>query len=391
MSTIVDDTARARIDSTLQHSVDHNEVAGISALIFEKDEEVYFNAFGKSVIEKETPMDRNSIIQIYSMTKPVTGVALMQLYEKGAFALDDPVAKYIPEFRNLQVYAGIDSNGNLILESPGREMTIRDLTRHTAGFIPASGVPVLSDLRQEADLFDPDITLSEMGERLADLPLWFHPGEKWSYGVSVDVQALLVEQLSEKSFGEYLQEHIFDPLNMTETRYFVPENDRDRLAMIYQKDDKDGSLIPADEPLEINIRKAPLTPGGFGLTSTLDDYMNFARMLVNEGELEGVRILQPETVRLMATNHLSDDVTERSWLPTKGNVGFGINFAVRIAPPSSPEENPGVVGEFFWDGYASTLFWVDPENELTAVLFLQLLPFDAAGLHRSFRSAVYGK
>jgi CubicO group peptidase (beta-lactamase class C family) len=134
-----------------------------------------------------------------------------------------------------------------------------------------------------------------------------------------------------------------------------------------------------------------MTPGGFGLTSTIDDYMRFARMLVNEGVLDGVRILRPETVRLMATNHLSDDVTDRSWLPSKGSVGFGIDFAVRIRPPASPEENYGIVGEYFWDGAASTLFWVDPVNKLAAVLFVQAVPFDGVGLHKSFRDAVYGQ
>jgi CubicO group peptidase (beta-lactamase class C family) len=178
---------------------------------------------------------------------------------------------------------------------------------------------------------------------------------------------------------------------MRETRYFVPEGDRGRLAAMYQRSDS-GVLTraPDSSALAFNTRRWALTPGGFGLTSTLDDYMRFARMLANGGELDGARVLRPETVRLMATSHLSDSVTERSWLPSKGEVGFGVDFAVRVRPPATATENNGVVGEFFWDGAASTLFWVDPTNRLAAVLFVQLVPFDRVRLHKSFRDAVYG-
>ena len=176
---------------------------------------------------------------------------------------------------------------------------------------------------------------------------------------------------------------------MTETRYYVPEQDRSRFAATYRRSE-DGQLdrIPDEEAHAFNFNHWPLKPGGFGLTATIDDYMRFARMLVNKGTLEHTTILQPETVELMATNHLSDSVTQRSWLPGKGQVGFGIDFAVRLRPPA-PDEKYGVVGEFFWDGAASTLFWVDPVNQLTAVLFVQLFPFDQVGLHKGFREAVY--
>jgi CubicO group peptidase (beta-lactamase class C family) len=234
-------------------------------------------------------------------------------------------------------------------------------------------------------------TLTQMAERLGRVPLWFHPGERWAYGPSVDVQALVVERISGQPFDRYVQEHILTPLRMRETRYFVPESDRARFAASYQRSDS-GVLTrqPDASAHSFNTGHWPLTPGGFGLTSTLDDYMRFARMLVNGGELDGVRILRPETVRLMATSQLSDSVTQRSWLPGKGQVGFGIDFAVRVRPPASAAENNGVVGEFFWDGAASTLFWVDPVNQLTAVLFVQLFPFDRIHLHKSFRDAVYG-
>ena len=177
---------------------------------------------------------------------------------------------------------------------------------------------------------------------------------------------------------------------MSTTRYVVPESDMGRFAAVYRRSDDPAPLsrVPDENANAFNTKDWPLKPGGFGFTSTVDDYMRFARMLVNEGTLDNKTILKEETVKLMATNHLSDSVKERMWLPGKGQVGFGIDFAVRVRPPASKEENNGVVGEFFWDGAASTLFWVDPKNELTAVLFVQIMPFDGS-LHKKFRDAVY--
>jgi CubicO group peptidase (beta-lactamase class C family) len=391
-NAIVDETAKARIDSTLKSLVDAGSIAGVSALIYEKDEEVYFNAFGYADRESEVPMDRNTIVRIYSMTKPITGAALMTLYEQGAFQLDDPLAKYAPEFDNAQVYTGMDEEGNMVLEPARRPITIRDITRHTAGFV--SNIPdtttAVGKLVRETNAMDRENTLAEMAEKLGSLPLMFHPGDQWAYGPSVDVQAFLVERISGVPYGQYLQEHVLGPLQLTQTRYYLPEEDRARFAAMYRKDE-DGNLqrIPDENADSFNTNRWPLTPGGYGLTSTLDDYMRFARMLVHKGTFENATILQPETVELMATNHLADTISQRMWLPSKGQVGFGIDFAVRTKPPASTEENHGVVGEFFWDGAASTLFWVDPVNELTAVLFVQIFPFDGS-LHKKFRDAVYG-
>jgi CubicO group peptidase (beta-lactamase class C family)/Tol biopolymer transport system component len=388
---IVTARARARIDSTLRAFVESGRLVGVSALVYQGGAEAYFNAFGMADREGGRPMTRDAIVQIFSMTKPVTGVALMTLYEQGKFRLDDPVARYIPELASLRVYAGADSSGGPILVEPQRAVTIRDLTRHTAGFATGPDNPGVGPLLAAADPMNRSNTLTQMAERLGKVPLWFEPGSRWAYGLSVDVQALLVERLSGQPFERYVREHVLDPLGMRQTRYVVPPGDRQRLAPLYNRQ-SDGTFVRAPDSLALafNTRRWPLTPGGWGLTSTLDDYMRFARMLVNGGELDGVRVLRPETVRLMATNHLADSVTDRSWLPSKGQVGFGIDFAVRTRPPASPDENNGVVGEFFWDGAASTLFWVDPVNQLTAVLFTQMLPFDQVRLHKSFRDAVYG-
>ena len=292
----------------------------------------------------------------------------------------------------MRVYAGADAAGSPILVAPHRAMTIRDLTRHTAGFATAGDNPAVAAMLAAADPGNRANTLTQMAERYAKVPLVFHPGEKWSYGPSVDFQALLVERISGQPFEQYLRQHVLDPLGMRETRYYVPEGDRPRFAAMYQR--SDSGVLSRQRDLNafaFNTNHWALTPGSYGLTSTVDDYMRFERMLVNGGELDGVRILRPETVRLMATSHLSDSVTERSWLPSKGQVGFGIDFAVRVRPPATAAENNGTVGEFFWDGAASTLFWVDPANQLTAVLFVQLMPFDGVRLHKSFRDAVYGR
>lgn len=388
---IIDEAAISRLDSTLKSYVDTGTIAGISALIYEKDKEVYYNAYGYADQDKKLPMARNTIVQIYSMTKPITGTALMTLYDKNLFALDDHLAKYAPEFKDIKVYAGEDALGNPILETPNRPITIRDLTRHTAGFGRNSNIPGLGKLIAAADALNRENSLQQMANKMGATPLYFHPGEQWEYGPCVDVQAFLVERISGVPYKEYVRTHVLDPLGMKETRYFVPEADRDRFSAMYLRNEA-GVLrqLSEEESKTDYLQKWPMTRGGSGLTSTLDNYMQFARMLVNNGTLDAVTILKPETVALMATNHLADSVKERSFLPSKGQVGFGIDFAVRLQPPATIEENNGVVGEFFWDGAASTLFWVDPVNELTAVMFVQLFPYDQVKLHKNFRDAVYG-
>lgn len=386
-SLVVNDDVRARIDATLKSFVDTNRVAGISALIFEKNKQVYFNAFGMADREANVPMDRSTITRIFSMTKPVTGVALMQLYEKGLFQLDDPLSKYAPEFANVKVFAGYDAKGKMKLEEPRRPVTVRDITRHTAGFIN-NGHKELGKLYAEADVMNRNNTLTQMAEKLSKLPLAFHPGDQWSYGICVDVQAYLVEKLSGQSFDQYLLENVLNPLKMNTTRY-VP-SDLMHLAAVYNRADGQLNRVADSIANVFNGQEWPLKPGGFGLTSTVDDYMRFARMLVNGGKLDDAVILKEETVKLMATNQLSDSVTERMWLPSKGQVGFGIDFAVRLREAQGPDEKVGAIGEFFWDGAASTLFWVDPKNEITAVLFVQIFPFDNP-VHKAFKDAVYGK
>ena len=382
----------ARIDAALRPFAEAGKLVGASALVTQNGKEVYFGAFGYADREAGRAMARDTIVQIYSMTKPITGVALMTLWEQGKFRLDDPVAKYIPELAGVKVYTA-DAAGKPVLVAPDRPMTIRDLARHTAGLTYCGNdmLPALKPLCDAAKPLALENTLDQFAQKLGTLPLEYQPGTQWKYSFAVDVQALLVQRLSGKPFDQYVRETILEPLHMTDTGFYVPPEKQNRLAALYDWN-PDGAPIrqPDDKAFRLNTHHWPLTPGGFGLTSTLDDYTRFARMLVNGGELDGVRILKPSTIRLMSTSVLDPAITDRIWLPTdKGEVGFGIDFAVRIAPPSQPTEKAGEVGEFFWDGAAYTLFWIDPKNKLTAVFFSQLMPFGKVPAHKAFRDAVY--
>ena len=380
---------KARIDTALRHMVDSGRAAGASALIWRDGKEVYFGSAGMADRKAGRPMRRDTIAQIFSMTKPVTGVALMQLWEQGRFHLDDPLAKYFPEYAAMRVYAGRDAAGQPIYVPVERPITIRDVMRHTAGFAYGPGPTPAHDAYVAADPLALTIGLPEMNRRLAGVPLLFQPGTQWSYSIGVDVQAALVEKLSGQPFADYVREHIFEPLKMTDTAWRQPDARLPRFAAMNVKQDGKLGQMPDAEARTLNFQDHALTSGGFGLASTLDDYQRFARMLLNEGELDGARILQPSTVKLMSTDHLDPAIAERLWLPEKGAVGFGLDFAVRKRPPQTSGENRGAVGEFFWDGAASTLFWVDPVNKLTAVFLVQTMPYDGT-LHRDFRAAVYG-
>lgn len=382
---------KTRIDAALTQMVESGRTAGVSALVWQDGRERYFGTAGFADREAQRPMRRDTLVQIWSMTKPVTGVALMQLWEQGRFRLDDPVADHLPEFANVRVYAGQDAAGQPIYRAPKRPMTVRDLMRHTAGLSYGSGRTPADDQYRRLEPLALTHDLSEMGRRLGQVPLLFDPGTQWSYSAAVDVQALLVEKLSGMPFEAYVESRIFEPLGMKDTGWTQPQEVLQRFAATYTAA-AGGKLArqPDDQARARNFAPRRLTMGGAGLVSSLDDYMRFARMLVNGGELDGARILKPATVRLMATDHLDPSITERMWLPNKGKVGFGFDFAVRTVQPTDPKDNRGAVGEFFWDGAASTLFWVDPANKLTAVFFTQKLPFDGT-LHTDFREAVYGK
>src|SRR5512138_861530 len=271
----------AKLDATLSEFVDSGQLVGVSALVYERGREVYFGAFGAADREANRPMQRDTLARIFSMTKPVTGVALMRLHDQGKFQLDDPVSKYAPEFASLRVYAGKNEQGEPQYEAPHRDVTIRDLMRHTAGLSSSDGdTSPVGEILRATDPLALDNTLTEMAQKLGQVPLLYQPGTRWLYSPSVDVQAFLVERLSGEPFDEYLLKHIFEPLRMTDTRYVVPNEDRERLAVLYLRSD-DGSFAPFTDRrlLRVNEEATALKPGGWGLVSTLDDYMRFGRML----------------------------------------------------------------------------------------------------------------
>jgi CubicO group peptidase (beta-lactamase class C family) len=383
----------AAIDAALRSVVDSQKVVGVSALVFQGNREVYFGAFGLADRENNKPMARDTVVQIFSMTKPIVGVALMKLFERGKFGLDDPLEQYAPEFANLKVYAGVDASGQPMYEAPKRKVTIRDVMRHTAGFTGGDDDPsAVGAIYRELNPRAFTNTLADFVQKFAQVPLAYQPGTRWVYSDSVDVQAYLVQRLSGVPIDKFLDLHIIRPLGMKSVRYTILPSDADRpqLAPVYTRN-QDGSLTrQADEEAwRFNSEAWPLKPGSFGLVATIDDYMKFARMLLGGGKLGRARILKPETVALMATDAMPPEATDQSWLPGKGQVGFGIDLAVRVAPPKDANEASGAVGEFFWDGAASTLFWVDPKNGIAAVLFTQMRPFDQVKLHKTFRDAVY--
>jgi CubicO group peptidase (beta-lactamase class C family) len=384
---------RANLDAALGKLVEDKQLLGVSALVYEKGKEVYFGAFGTADRENNKPFTRDTIVQIFSMTKPVVGVALMSLYEQGKFRLEDPLEKYFPEYANVKVYAGTNEAGQPVYEAPKRKITVRDIVRHTAGLSAGGGdQTVVGAIYREIDPRNIENPLGVVAQKLAQVPLAYQPGTRWLYSDVVDLQAALTEKISGVPFDKYLAEKIFKPLGMKSTRYTILATDKDRaqLAAMYTRND-DGTFtrIPDEDAYRFNGKAWPLKPGSFGLVSTLDDYMKFARMLLGNGTLGAARVLRPETVRLMSTNMMPAEVTDISWLPSKGNVGFGVDFAVRIAPPKDAKESSGAVGEFFWDGAANTLFWVDPNNDIAAVLFTQYRPFGRVPLHKNFRDAIY--
>lgn len=383
--------SKSRIDRALEEMVSSGRAVGTSALIFKNGREVYFGTAGLADREAGTSIRRDTMFQIFSMTKPVTGVALMQLWEDKRFRLDDPLAMHLPEYKETKVFKGMDANGRPILKAPDRPILIRDILRHTAGFAYGAGESYPEQQFATIDPLNFDNDLAEFSRRLAKVPLMFEPGTRWSYSAAVDVQARLIEKLTGMKLEDYVRSHVLEPLGMKETAWTQPEERLPRFAAAYAKA-PDGKLarMPDADFRRFNFASRKLTMGGAGLASTADDYMKFARMLLNEGYFNGVRILRPSTVRLMATNHLDPRVTERQWLPSKGNGGFGFDFFVRTGQPRDPNEHRGAVGEFFWDGAWSTFFIVDPANDLAAVFLVQTAPFDGT-LHRDFRKALYGE
>jgi CubicO group peptidase (beta-lactamase class C family) len=375
-----------RIDAMAQRYVDEKKLAGLVTLVARQGQVVHFSTHGVQDLETGVPMGSDTIFRIYSMTKPITTVALMMLYEEGLFQLRDPVSRFLPEFKATKVWAG---EGQLV--DPAREIEICDLLTHTAGFsyggYEETGIPV-DKLYDEADLDNIEISNEEMVRRLAKLPLMYHPGQKWFYSAATDVVGRLVEVISGRPLDDCFEEQIFKPLGMEDTAFYVTENRIGRFAALYGPREE-GGLKLLDDPATGEYAKPPrLLAGGHRLVSTTGDYGRFCQMLLNGGELGGTRLLGRKTVELMTMNHLPESMIPIGWPPDiMHGYGFGLGFRVRV--DDAQAGILGSVGEYAWGGYASTSFFVDPKEELFAILMPQLLPSGHYPILEEFRVLVY--
>jgi len=360
----------ARLDASMKALVDAGALPGVVTYIARHGKVVHQSIYGKADMATGAPLKEDTIYRMYSQTKPVTGVAMMILFEEGRWKLDEPVTRYVPEFKNLQVYKGVDAKGQPILEPITRPPTMREIMSHTAGF--AYGLttdnPVDKAYRDSGLLGSKD--LQEVMTQASKLPLASQPGEAWRYSIAVDIQGYIVEKLSGQSLPDFMESRIFKPLGMKDTAFYVPEAKRPRQAGLYMYDRVKRAVVPADGFMVLDVSKPPTAAnGGGGLVSTLGDYARFAQMLVNGGELDGVRILSPSTVKLMAANHLTDAQLAKQ--PLGPGVGFGLDFGVVMDPAAAG--TPAGKGTYSWGGAAGTWFWVDPENDVVVLGMIQVL------------------
>ena len=376
-----------RISHLMNRYIENGKLAGTVCCVSMYGEIAYIEALGFQNLENKTPMSLDSIFRIYSMTKPITSVALMMLYEEALFNLTDKVETFIPAFKKIKV---LNVGGKI--EPPIRPITIQDLLRHTAGLsyggYAESQSPV-DKLYDEADLFNLEISNEEVVARLTGLPLMFHPGTKWHYSVATDVVGYLVEVLSGQSLAEFMQEKIFDPLGMTDTAFCIEPSKLDRFCTLYGKTtDSDFGVLDTPASSEY-LSPVNLHSGGSGLVSTASDYLRFAHCILNKGEFDGVRLLGPKTVELMTCNHLPANLLPIAFEGTEPmlGMGFGLGFGVMLDVAQTGVM--GSVGDFGWGGYAETFFWIDPQEDLIAILMTQYLPSQIYPIRKEFRTAVY--
>lgn len=378
-----------------QRYVDAGRLPCAMTLIERRGQVVHFSAQGHMDIERARPLQQDTLFRIYSMTKPITSVALMMLVEEGLIGLDDPVHRYIPQWRNLGVYEG-GIVGSFRTRPPKAPMRIIDLLRHTSGLTYGLQQRTNVDAAYRKFSFgDPagTGTLEAMIEGLANIPLESSPGDVWNYSVSTDVLGYLVGKLSGVPFEEFLRQRIFAPLGMVDTDFHVPAAKASRLAACYVLT-PDGRVKLQDDPQASNYLRPPtFVSGGGGLVSTAADYLRFCRMLLNGGSFEGTRLLSPKTIELMTANHLPGGkelpdmsvslFSEASY----SGVGFGLGFAVTTDPARALI--PGSQGDFSWGGMASTYFWIDPREQLIVIFMTQLIPSTIYNLRRELRTLVY--
>lgn len=379
----------ARIDKALQGYVDRSEVPGVVGLIARGGQIVYHRSFGHRDVDASAPMSNEVIFRIASMTKPITSVAAMMLWEEGRFQLRDPVSKFLPEFGDMDIAVPVrpedTARGPFRRVKATDPITIQHLLSHTSGLPnPYRGLTQSLYRKVRANL-KPGGTVGDYVKALAKLPLNFEPGERWEYGPATDVIGRLVEVISGMTLDEYLSERILGPLGMADTHFYLPRSKLARFAAAYAPDDE-GKIKLLDKPDEDSRWvKEPHAyfSGGGGLVSTTTDYFRFQQMMLNGGVLDGVRILGPRTVRLMTANHAGDMAV---WLRGPGS-GFGLGYAVTTDIGSSAM--PSAEGTFAWGGAFCTWFWVDPEDELIGILMTQVRPYTHLNIRPDFQTLTY--
>ena len=360
-----------RLDELLEREIAAGRLSGMVVALARHGEVIQRN-YGYMDLESRQPMRADAMFRLYSMTKPITSVALLTLYERGLFQLTDPLDKYIPQFADLKVYAGKDSNGRPVLEAPKRKPTIQDAFRHTLGLSSGLGNSEVDVLYREAGLgmFELDSLRQEI-DRLATVPLRYSPGEQWVYGLGHDVQAYLVEYFAGMPYADYVRTAVLEPLGMRHTAFGVPPAMKRDFATVYDRN-AEGKLVPDSAD-----RYARFTEHAFGtlsLSGSAPDYLRFARMLLNGGELDGVRILGRKTVELMAQNHLPPNIPS---IAASGPAATGYGLGVSVTIDAAALGRLGSVGTFGWGGAATTTFSVNPAEGMVMVIMGQVLPNDA--------------
>lgn len=388
--------APERINRITEH-LDKNyiapgKIAGCQTLVARHGHVAYFKSQGLMDRERRKPMTDDTIFRLYSMTKPITSVALMTLFEQGHFQLNDPVSRFIPAWRDHKVWVS-GEGASMETVAPVRPMTMRHVLSHTGGLTyGATNHPVDRAYRDAGVGRGAGETLSGFADKLAKVPLRYQPGERWMYSLSTDVCGYLVEAISGKSFDRYLQEAIFDPLDMKDTSFMVAPRKADRFAANYERQ-ADKTLKLFDDPERSNYLKQPtFFSGGGGLTGTTADYLRFCEMLRRGGELDGVRILGPRTIELMHLNHLAGGkdlsgmaIGAFSETAYEG-VGFGLGFAMTLG-----QVEAGALGggDYYWGGAASTIFWVDPKEDMVVIFMTQLMPSATFNFRGQLRNIIY--
>jgi len=380
-----------RLHALMQQVVDQKQLPGAVTLLARHGKVVDYRVYGMRDAASGAPMTRDTIFRAFSMTKPVTGVAMMLLYEQGKWLPSDPISKYIPEFAQLKVCKGVDAAGNMILEDPIHPPTMQELMTHTAGFVYGffGNTPVDKEY-QKAKVMQSE-SLREFIDKLAKIPLAYQPSTHWVYSASMDIQGYIIEKLSGQTLPDFMHEHIFKPLGMKDTGFFVPADKKGRFVTIYRSNEK-GEVVPAPGFGGEYAEQPTMPSGGGGMVTTAEDYFRFAEMLADGGELNGVRILSQAAVQLMSTNHLAPNLLTGEFgigaQVMRPGLGYGYDCAVEYDPAEA--NLPDGRGTFFWDGAAGTWFWIDPTNDIVFIGMVQrvLGPGSPAVEYQS-RPAVY--